>query len=215
MTGKMHGGGEGKTSQHRDLYRKVLLRRNLLRGLGEGAAYVPFIGDGDIAVQVYIDREIFGADLDGARVKVAAGRISAEQGPDSPSILRVSDCDTWPFADMKVGPLAVGDFDSYSYPYDSFRAAWAGGDWAKRCVLFFTDAQRMAIYRAGRWRWPEGSEGQGDTRGEKEAAGGLYFARHVLPWFAAYVKPYRVVRKLGYSSGSTRLVYWGALIERT
>ena len=63
--------------QHVDLYRKLLLRRHLLRWASDGAAYVPFIGDGDIAAQLYGERTIYGADLDPERVEVARGRLTA------------------------------------------------------------------------------------------------------------------------------------------
>lgn len=57
--------GSALQKQHVDLYRKVLLRRKLLALAVEGAAYVPFIGDGDIALELYAGKhQIFGADLD-------------------------------------------------------------------------------------------------------------------------------------------------------
>ena len=49
--------------QHVDMYRKVLLRRRLLRKAVDGAVYVPFIGNGYLAVELYQDRRIYGADL--------------------------------------------------------------------------------------------------------------------------------------------------------
>lgn len=42
--------------QHVDAFRKIALRRELLRYAVPGAAYVPFCGDGDIASQLYYQR---------------------------------------------------------------------------------------------------------------------------------------------------------------
>lgn len=44
--------------QHVNLYQKLLLRRSLLKEALPGAAYVPFIGDGDIAVECYADSSV-------------------------------------------------------------------------------------------------------------------------------------------------------------
>ncbi len=53
------------------------LRRAVLAEVGDGAAYVPFIGDGDIAVACYPERTIYGIDLDPARVAVARATLAA------------------------------------------------------------------------------------------------------------------------------------------
>ena len=65
--------------QHVDYYKKILLRKNLLSYLSkEGDIYVPFIGDGDIAFDLYKYRKIYGADLDPERVKaILAGMKDA------------------------------------------------------------------------------------------------------------------------------------------
>ena len=71
--------------------RKMWLRRAVLAEIGDGAAYVPFIGDGDIPVACYSDRAIAGVDLDPARVAVA--RIALPS-----ATIIVGDCDEgWPF----------------------------------------------------------------------------------------------------------------------
>lgn len=86
-TGAVQGTSTGK--QHQDLYRKLLLRRQLLLSAPAGAAYVPFCGDGDIAAEVYAGRTVYAADLDPARVAVTQGRVTGE--------CIVGDCDAWPF----------------------------------------------------------------------------------------------------------------------
>ena len=77
--------------QHVDMYRKIMLRKRLLRRALPGAAYVPFIGDGDIAADLYADRVVYGADLDSQRAVTAAGRLNG-------STVIAADCDSWPFA---------------------------------------------------------------------------------------------------------------------
>ena len=52
--------------QHVDIQRKLKLRRTLMEKLGttDGAYYIPFIGEGDIAVELYRDKMIYGADIE-------------------------------------------------------------------------------------------------------------------------------------------------------
>ena len=63
--------------QHVDIHRKLLLRRSLLTHAVEGAVYVPFCGDGDIAAGLYRGRTVYAADLDPKRVEVCRTRFSA------------------------------------------------------------------------------------------------------------------------------------------
>jgi hypothetical protein len=65
--------------QHVDLHRKLALRRALLRGCPAGAVYVPFIGDGDIAAELYADRMVYGADLDPNRSATARARLRSRR----------------------------------------------------------------------------------------------------------------------------------------
>jgi hypothetical protein len=86
---------QAEQQQHVQMYRKLLLRRRLCRWATRGSAYVPFIGDGDIAAALYADSRVYGADLDPARVEVAASRL-----PRSDVI--VADCDEWTFPGTHV-----------------------------------------------------------------------------------------------------------------
>lgn len=173
-----------------------------------GAAYVPFIGDADIAAELYTDRTVYGADIDPARVAVASARVTGS--------VVVADCDHWP-AQFKglAEPFAVADFDAYAYPYDAFRAWWEHGAKADRVAVFFTDGQRQAVRRTARWRHPDGSaQGDGDTG---NAAGfrphyNAWWSNDVWPWFTAAVQGWRVVITDKYQRRD--MLYWGAVLER-
>ncbi len=192
--------------QHVDVHRKLLLRRQLLTALKDktGAIYVPFIGDGDIAVELYTGMRIYGADLDPARVETARGRLPG-------AVLRVADCDAWPFPDIEA-PFVAADFDAYSYPYDSFRAFWFKADKAKRLALFFTDGQRQVVIRNHLWREPSGETVVEKDLTRRRQTFNFWWSRHVLPWFTETVKPYRVIRETHYLRHW--MLYWGAVIER-
>ena len=56
--------------------RKMWLRRAVLAEVGDGAAYVPFIGSGDIPLACYPERTIYGIDLDPARVADARAALA-------------------------------------------------------------------------------------------------------------------------------------------
>ena len=198
--------------QHVDMHRKIMLRRALIRALGkpapgeQRAAYVPFIGDGDIAVELYGDMLVYGADLDPERVATANSRLQGE--------VRVYDCDAWPFADLQLPTLHVGDFDAYSYPYESFRAAWRNTEWADKVAVFFTDGMKQAISRTGSWRDPDGSAHKSEDLTLRRKRYNAWLTRHLHPWLKeeAASKGYRVGRKMGYQRGN--MVYWGAVLSR-
>jgi len=196
--------------QHVEFWRKVLLRERLLDIAGVRATahvYVPFIGDGDLAAELYGDAFILGADLDLERVETARGRVNG--------IVREADCNGWPFPDWKrVAPgtrLEVADFDSYAYPYASFRAFWEQAPRARRVTLFFTDGERQAMMRTGKWRWPDGAEQDEPDLGVRRLYFNAYFSGHVLPWLERHVAPWRVIHKSLYLRGW--MVYWGAIVE--
>lgn len=56
---------------------------------------MPFIGDGDIAVELYTDRVIYGADLDPARIATCTRRL---RDLNCSGFLATADCDSWPFS---------------------------------------------------------------------------------------------------------------------
>jgi hypothetical protein len=204
----------GDPKQHVDLHRKVLMRRNLLRVGVPGAAYVPFIGDGDIAAQIYRDRRIYGADLDPNRTAVAEHRLPAAD-------IRVADCDQWPFPGLDE-PIAIADFDAYGYPYHAFRAFWEHAVKADRLAMFFTDGQGLNIEWKGRWHEPDGTLvkapgfEQGKSGGDllvRRKAWSTWFSKHLWPWLCEQLgDEWRPIHRYRYIRGI--LVYWGVVIER-
>ena len=187
--------------QHVDMYRKVLLRRRLLRHAVEGAVYVPFIGDGDLAVALYQDRPIYGADIDEDRCNVAWERLP---GAD----IRVADRNHWPFPDVR-DPFAVADFDPYSDPYRSFEAFWGQAEKVSPLVLFFTDGHRLEMTRRGSYIRPDGTHVQGLSLAESRRVFNSYFVREALPWVQDHISPWKVVSKAHYLRG--QMLYWGVV----
>lgn len=205
-TGKV--AGTGTAAQHVDLYRKLALRRALLSRVGPGPAFVPFCGEGDIAAELYADRDCWLADLDPARVDTAAARFATCHAV-------AGDCDVWPFGDAcPAVPWALADFDAYAYPYDSFRAWWGegGGSSVARCGLIFTDGQRQGIKRSGSWHHPDGHHERGLALNEKRHLFNAYWARVAKPWLIDAVAPMRVTWSSFYLRGHE--FYYAALVER-
>jgi hypothetical protein len=214
--GKVAGDAKGLKAQHVDLFRKVQLRKLLLRALGPptGAIYVPFCGDGDLAVDLdYAGTfgDVLAADLDPERTATFARRIPG-------SLTRTGDCDTaYPFADVDgLPPLAAGDFDAYSHPYRSFAAAWESATWADRALVLFTDAQKMTLFLHSWYTGPDGNRVDltNAPMNGKRAALNFYIPRVLDPWLRDTIaaRGYRVIRRALYRRGM--MVYWGAVIER-
>lgn len=189
--------------QHVDLHRKLALRKRLLGLAVDGPAYVPFIGDGDIANELYHGRRIFGADIDPRRVEVARGRFPGEK-------VIVADCNLWPFPGEEA-EFAVADFAAYSAPYRAFRAFWAEARKARRVVCFFTDGQRQAIKRTGRASLPDGTKTDDLSLTERRCLYNFYRERVVLPWFREHVAPWKVYTDIGYLRPT--MLYWGAVLD--
>jgi len=196
---------EIQPKQHVDISRKLKLRKQLMEKVGKltGAFYIPFIGEGDIAVALYSKNKIYGADIDPAMAETARSRL-----PEA-NIL-TADCDELPFIDNKV-TYSLADFDSYSYPYKSFRSFFKGAKLASQCVLIFTDGQRQAIIRTGHYRTPDGKKHHLKTVTEKRKAYNFYFNKIIVPWFEKYIKPYKVVYITKYLRAGS-MCYWGAVI---
>lgn len=196
--------------QHVDFYRKRLLRRALLRLALPGAAYVPFIGDGDLAVELYHDRHVYGADLDEERLARCENRDTWPSG----ITLKRHNCNQWPFETEALPPLAIADFDAYSDPYESFRAFWRAAPKADTLVLYFTDGHRQGIIRTGNLIAPDGTHTKVPVR-EKRALYNFYWKRVVAPWFGTFIieAGWRVRATNHYLRGSSML-YWGAVVER-
>ncbi len=148
---------QSEKKQHVEFQRKIKLRKGLIEKAGKltGAYYVPFIGDGDIACELYQGNKIYGADINPERVEVAKSRLKDAE-------IITADCDKFPFKGQEA-VYSLADFDSYSYPYDSFRSFWKGAKFSSQCVLFFTDGQRQAIIRSGSYRTPDGEKVKAKT----------------------------------------------------
>jgi hypothetical protein len=195
--------------QHVELYRKVLLRKRLLRWAVDGPVYVPFIGDGDLAAELYGDRRVFGADLVPQRIRNAKAQLPLD------SVIVEHDCDFWPFPGVK-DKFAVADFDAFANPYPAFHAFWDNAQTHKRLVLFFTDGLKQAVIRTTVPRHTR-FDGQvehidnADTNRKRQIFHS-YFAKYLWPYFELHVRPWRVVDRMRYTRGS--MLYWGAVIER-
>jgi hypothetical protein len=199
----------GQHQQHVELFKKMAMRKRLLRAVGQGDAYVPFIGDGDIAFDLYSDRKIYGADLNESRIEIAKARL-----PNSD--IRKFDCDGWPFPEIEVGPCAVADLDAYSYPYHAYRAFMNNAKIADRCLILGTDGQRQAVSRLGKYIDPATGIGHVDLPLTKRRP--LYNM-----WWKKAVQPYLIedLNQRGFKIVQTQfyirlhMLYWGIVIERT
>lgn len=192
--------------QHVDIYRKVLLRKRLCSDLPPGAAYVPFLGDGDLALTCYAGRAVYGADIDSARVETARSRLPAS------SVLRVADCDHWPFP-LAIEPFAVADFDAYTNPYLALVAFWANAAKAKRLALFGIDGLRYRIKREHILRsLPSGAESPAPGQAWR-AQFNFWWIRQVLPFIARTVSPYRIIKKMSYLPGGGGMLYYGLVVQ--
>jgi hypothetical protein len=199
--------------QHVEFHRKVLMRQHLLRQwtppLGT-SAYVPFIGDGDLAAFLYGDLHVYGADLDPERIATAEEALPFANAAAGAGALRVADCDSWPFADLRPARFSVADFDAYAEPYAAFRAFWARAEKHDRLVLFFTDGQRQAMMRVGKWTSPDGMKLEATTE-ESRPIFNSYLSKYIWPWFEDFIAPWEIVERFRYLRGW--MVYWGAVIE--
>ncbi len=190
--------------QHVELHRKLMLRRQLLKLHKPERIYVPFIGDGDIAAELYKGMEVYGADIDPERVRTASSRF-----PDCTIV--PADCNRFPFGDKDV-IFDGADFDAYSDPYEAFRSFWQSAKKADRLILFFTDGHKQGIIRSGTFITPDGEHRKLADNTEKREVFNFYFPRTILPWFARYIEPYKIVKNAFYLRGM--MLYWGAVIDR-
>ena len=188
---------------------KVRLREALLTTLGEGAAYVPFVGDGDIAAALYTDRVIHGIDIDPDRIATAKARL-----PDANLI--IADCEEgWPLTTSDT--FAICDADAYTYPYGAIRAFLANANLADRIALFGTDGQMMyGNQMQHRWHHPDGH--WVDVAKAKTMTIRLYWPRAIKPWLEAAIPQagYRItaMRKTWRVQYGNGMLYWGILAER-
>jgi hypothetical protein len=200
------GKWSAEARQHVEFHRKYLLRKRLLRWAPEGAAYVPFVGDGDLAVDLYADRQIYAADLDVGRIEMASSRLPGAK-------VIQADCDDWTFPGL-TDKIAVADFDAYTDPWTSFRSFWREAPKQDRLVLYVTDGLRQGMIRTGSLRKPDGTkQTYADADMQKIGLFHFYWNQTVLPWFRDFIAPdwrileqYRYLRKM--------MVYGGFAIER-
>ncbi|MCK4698291.1 MAG: class I SAM-dependent methyltransferase, partial [Dehalococcoidia bacterium] len=165
----------------------------------------PFMGEGDIAAALYSGKHIYGADIDPTMVEKAKARL-----PDAEII--TANCDQYPFK-KGVATFSLADFDSYSYPYNSFRKFFEGAKIGSQCVLIFTDGQRQAIIRSGNYRTPDGEKHSLKKITEKREAYNFYFTKTVIPWFKAYITPWKILYITKYLRNGS-MCYWGAIIAK-
>jgi len=193
--------------QHIDLYRKLLLRRQFLKDIKPTIAYVPFIGDGDIAQELYKDHKIYGADIDEERVEKCKRRLNS-------AIVKKADCNEWPFLEVK-DKFGIVDFDAFSNPYLALESFWKQVNKEKRIIIFGTDGLRLGIKRSKRTlSLPEGKVIKHATASEFREQFNFWWVRYVLPYITELVTPWRIVKKMCYLRGVSGMLYWGLRIER-
>lgn len=193
--------------QHVDLHRKIALRRSLIDGLGGGAAYVPFIGDGDIALQLYSGRKIYGVDIDIDRVKTAAGRMKG-------AVIVQANANSWALGKVKE-QFAIADFDSYGNPYLSLVAFWKNSDKPETLALFGTDAQRYTIKRKRVVKTLPECKEKKSLNSEWRKQYNFWWRDHVKPYIQTVIDPYRIVKESFYLRGTVGMLYWGILVSKS
>jgi len=169
------------------------------------AAYVPYIGDGDVAAELYAGARIYGVDLDAARCETARARLPGAE-------VVQGDCEaSYPFAGRDE-PVQVGDFDAWSYPYEAFRRWWTAGSRAERVLAVFTDSQ-MVYYRVSkRCVLPSGEHLFTEDLSERRGVFNFYRTRVLEPWLREAVAPWVVEVVLAYRR--SMMWYWGAVLAR-
>ena len=135
--------------QNKDIRRKLRLRQELVLRASDGAVYVPFCGDGEMA-EAYAGRAIYAADIDQKRVETFRKRF-----PDA----RVKAADVnkeFPFSESDT-IYSIADFDAWDYPYDALRLFMSAAQTTDRLVIFITDGMFQAITRKRTARGPDGT----------------------------------------------------------
>lgn len=205
---------DSKQKQHVQIHRKLGLRRDLLANAVPGAAFVPFCGDGDIAVEVYADRVLVGCDIDPERVATIDARLPEGSWAEAEADTFFED---HPSLVPHLRPFAVADFDAYSYPYACFRDFWAHAPKAEKVVMFFTDGQRHSMFLNSNYTAPWGEhititdEGDLTRINVRRRVMQRYLAEILEPWLREAVAPAQVTLIRGYNRG--QMLYWGAVVE--
>lgn len=227
--------GSGK-KQHVDLFRKIGIRRDLLEHVGqEGAAYVPFLGEGDIAAELYAEtRQIVGIELDPDVAHLAADRltkIAAATSHIGPRII-VGDAEVWhpEAAGETVRSFAVLDVDAFSNPYVALEVAWRElaprpsidvdgyqhDGLADRVAIFGTDGMRLAIRRSKSRMLAPLPAGEPlrktDNINERRAQWNGWWPI-VLAYLEQLVTPATIIETRKYVRD--HMLYWGIVVDRT
>lgn len=191
--------------QHVDFYKKVLLRKKLLKAFESETrtVYVPYCGDLDLALELYTDYTIAAMDFDENRVFTAESRLSQFK-PGS----KVSQGDveaSWPWGNPSID---IADFDAYNNPYKAFKLFWDNTIKPSKLLLFFTDGQRQGIIRSGVL------EGRKiETLAERRKLLNMYLKIHALPKVKSIIgKEWEIVKKSFYLRGW--MLYWGVILVR-
>ena len=186
--------------------RKMWLRRAVLAEVGDGAAYVPFIGSGDIPLACYPERTIYGIDLDPARVADARAALAFA------SVI-VGDCDEgWPFP-------GVDDTSCYATltptPIPTARFEPSGSTLARRKLgLLGTDAQMQQHGLNAYFRHPDSRSVHNVLPKDRSRTRATYWVRLIKPWLAALVAPdgYSIIMTKHFERAGMH--YWGAVAKR-
>jgi hypothetical protein len=179
------------------------MRRTLLKGQNIDNIYVPFIGDGDIANELYTTYKIYGGDIDPTRANYARERLKAT--------IKAADCNKWIFQEVK-DEFQAADFDSYCQPYLSFREFWNKANKSNILTLFFTDGHRQSIIRTGTHVTIDDTHVKLKDINEQRKLYNAYFTGYILPWFVEYIKPYKIIKKQFYLR--QHMLYWGAVVKK-
>lgn len=197
---------KGKRKQHGDFvfWRKVRQRRRMLSDLPPGAAYVPFIGDGDLAVECYPDRQIYGADLDEERVAVAKRRLPRAK-------ILTYDCDSgFPFASESGVGYALCDSDAWARPYDAIQHFWQSAPLCDEVVIFGTSGEFTFASTRGYVKQPDGSKFE---RPSKKFSWTVYRRRYfrgvLLPYLRDIFSGRSYVIKRSVKFDVRGMIYWG------
>jgi hypothetical protein len=167
-------------------------------------AYVPFIGDGDIADACYRTWTIYGADLAPERIKAARERL-----PNAHLI--VADCNRWIFPALDIS-VSLADFDAYGNPYLAFHAFWREAPKIFPLVCFFTDGLRLRVVK-GDVVWDFGIMKARPSVHLNEARTqyNYWLRRYALVHIAKVIAPYTITETKSYIRRS--MVYYGVVIR--
>lgn len=160
---------------------------------------MPYIGDGDIAVDVYKGRAIYGADIDMRRVETARKRLDG-------AIVVQANCNQFPFVGEKRS-FSICDADAYGNPYLTVSTFWRDAEKDFPVVVFGTDGLRQHIKRGKvTIELPEGRKVDVPGlafRGQYN----FWWSKFVLPYLEQLIAPHRVVESVSYLRKD--MLYWG------